>query len=54
MLLRHFTDGPQRENVTDRGKALLAVDFEEHRPDLRAVAYRRLESLTEANDAIHL
>ncbi|TXS44315.1 sigma-70 family RNA polymerase sigma factor [Streptomyces sp. t39] len=30
----------------------LAVRFEEHRPHLRAVAYRMLGSLTEADDAI--
>ncbi|MEV5014282.1 sigma-70 family RNA polymerase sigma factor [Streptomyces sp. NPDC053780] len=31
---------------------LLALRFEEHRPHLRAVAYRMLGSLTEADDAI--
>src|SRR5438552_8255145 len=30
----------------------LAVRFEEHRPHLRAVAYRMLGSLTEADDAV--
>jgi len=30
----------------------LAVRFEEHRPHLRAVAYRLLGSLTEADDAV--
>src|SRR5918998_3830788 len=35
-------------NENDR----LAEDFEEHRPRLRAVAYRMLGSLTEAEDAV--
>ncbi len=30
----------------------LAERFEEHRPHLRAVAYRMLGSLTEADDAV--
>src|SRR5436309_6090405 len=33
-------------------KAWLAERFEEHRPHLRAVAYRMLGSLTEADDAV--
>jgi RNA polymerase sigma-70 factor (ECF subfamily) len=32
--------------------AWLAKRFEEHRPHLRAVAYRMLGSLTEADDAV--
>src|SRR5437868_14912380 len=31
---------------------LLAQQFEEHRPHLRAVAYRMLGSLSEADDAV--
>ncbi|MFD3779108.1 sigma-70 family RNA polymerase sigma factor [Streptomyces sp. NPDC058612] len=34
------------------GKDLLALRFEEHRPHLRAVAYRMLGSLGEAEDAV--
>ncbi|MGH3422866.1 MAG: sigma factor, partial [Streptosporangiaceae bacterium] len=33
-------------------KDLLAGQFEEHRPRLRAVAYRMLGSLAEADDAV--
>jgi DNA-directed RNA polymerase specialized sigma24 family protein len=33
-------------------KQWLADRFEQHRPHLRAVAYRMLDSLTEADDAV--
>jgi len=34
------------------GDNALAVEFERHRPDMRAAAYRMLGSLTEAEDAV--
>jgi RNA polymerase sigma factor (sigma-70 family) len=45
-------DGTRRENVTVDGPDWLAERFEEDRPHLRAVAYRMLGSLTEADDAV--
>src|SRR5205823_14430631 len=39
------------ENLMER-RAWLARAFEEQRPHLRAVAYRMLGSLTEADDAV--
>jgi RNA polymerase sigma-70 factor, ECF subfamily len=38
--------------VTDNEQGWLAEGFEEHRPHLRAVAYRMLGSLSEADDAV--
>ena len=38
--------------MTDDGNLWLADRFEEHRPRLRAVAYRMLGSLAEADDAV--
>jgi RNA polymerase sigma factor (sigma-70 family) len=42
----------QRENVTADEREWLSERFEEHRPHLRAMAYRMLGSLTEADDAV--
>ncbi len=55
---RHTYDGAHRENVTEGNdhemdeKDGLAERFETHRTHLRAVAYRMLESLSEADDAV--
>ena len=38
--------------MTDDARALLADQFETHRPHLRAVAYRMLGSVDEADDAL--
>ena len=38
--------------MEDRDRDLLAAQFEEHRPHLRAVAYRMLGSMSEADDAV--
>src|ERR1043165_7268091 len=50
--LRHSGDVPQREDVTVDDSDFLANRFEEHRGHLRAVAYRMLGSLPEADDAV--
>jgi RNA polymerase sigma factor (sigma-70 family) len=47
----YFYDPMQRRNVTDEHD-WLAERFEEHRTRLRAVAYRMLGSLSEADDAV--
>jgi RNA polymerase sigma factor (sigma-70 family) len=44
--------GPQRRNVTMDQHAWLGERFEEHRTHLKAVAYRMLGSLSEADDAV--
>ena len=45
-------DGCRRKDVTWTIRSWLAEQFEEHRPHLRAVAYRMLGSLSEADDAV--
>jgi DNA-directed RNA polymerase specialized sigma24 family protein len=50
--VRHSYDGPQRRNVTMDQQAWLGERFEEHRTHLRAVAYRMLSSLSEADNAV--
>ena len=45
-------DTPKRGNVTMDDQQLLAEQFEQHRTHLRAVAYRMLGSITEADDAV--
>jgi RNA polymerase sigma factor (sigma-70 family) len=50
--VRHSHDGPQRRNVTMDQQAWPGERFEEHRTHLRAVAYRMLGSLSEADNAV--
>src|SRR5881397_3298113 len=50
--IRHLVDGCRREDVTVDEREFLAQQFEEHRTRLRAVAYRMLGSLSEADDAV--
>jgi RNA polymerase sigma factor (sigma-70 family) len=45
-------DNGQRGDVTMDQQEWLAQRFEEHRPHLRAVAYRMLGSVSEADDAV--
>jgi RNA polymerase sigma factor (sigma-70 family) len=51
-LVRHLFDGWRPEDVTVDETEWLAQRFEESRAHLRAVAYRMLGSLTEADDAV--
>ena len=51
-MVRHLYDGPQHENVTVNAEEMLADQFEAHRAHLRAVAYRMLGSVDEADDAV--
>jgi RNA polymerase sigma-70 factor, ECF subfamily len=48
----HLYDNWEGEDVTMDERQWLADRFEEHRPHLRAVAYRMLGSLAEADDAV--
>jgi RNA polymerase sigma factor (sigma-70 family) len=50
--IRHYYDGTRRRDVTVGESDLLAKPFEENRTHLRAVAYRMLGSLSEADDAV--
>jgi RNA polymerase sigma factor (sigma-70 family) len=50
--LRHYSDGTPPKNVTMNESELLAERFEVHRAHLKAVAYRMLGSLSEADDAV--
>jgi RNA polymerase sigma-70 factor (ECF subfamily) len=49
----HLHDPCARKNVTVDERQWLAARFEEHRVHLRAVAYRMLGSLPEADEAVH-
>src|SRR6266511_2025864 len=51
-LVRHCYVGWRRRKVTMDESTWLAQRFEENRAHLRAVAYRMLGSLTEADDAV--
>jgi RNA polymerase sigma factor (sigma-70 family) len=51
-VLRLSHDGSESEDVTVDDTDRQASEFEQHRAHLRAVAYRMLGSLTEAEDAV--
>jgi RNA polymerase sigma factor (sigma-70 family) len=48
----HLYDKSEGTNVTEHERDWLAERFEEHRTHLRAVSYRMLGSLSEADDAV--
>src|SRR5689334_24878381 len=48
IFFRHLVDGTKGDNVTDRRTQA----FEAERPHLRAVAYRMLGSVAEAEDVV--
>ncbi len=50
--VRHYNDVTRPTNVTTNQSEWLAERFEAHRNRLRAVAYRMLGSLSEADDAV--
>jgi RNA polymerase sigma factor (sigma-70 family) len=50
--VRHCYDGTRRRDVTVNEREWMAEQFEANRPHLRAVAYRMLGSVTEADDAV--
>src|SRR5262249_23641675 len=50
--VRHPHDGCEREDVTVEDREWLTEEFERRRPQLRAVAYRMLGSMSEADDAL--
>src|SRR5205809_6188589 len=51
-LVRHCYDGSRRKDVTVNEQSWQLEQFEQHRPHLRAVAYRMLGSVSEADDAL--
>jgi RNA polymerase sigma factor (sigma-70 family) len=51
-LVRHCYDGSRSKDVTVNEQSWQMEQFEQHRPHLRAVAYRMLGSLSEADDAL--
>jgi RNA polymerase sigma factor (sigma-70 family) len=51
-LVRHPYDETRRRDVTVEASDYLAEQFEAHRTHLRAVAYRMLGSVSEADDAV--
>src|SRR5688572_29649682 len=51
-LVRQRSDGSRRMNVTMDDELWLTETFESARGHLRAVAYRMLGSVTEADDAV--
>jgi RNA polymerase sigma-70 factor (ECF subfamily) len=51
-LVRHCYDGSRSKDVTVNEQSWQIEEFEQHRPHLRAVAYRMLGSLSEADDAL--